>query len=330
MQNYMPGKWRPYILLLRSKDMIQRIVLSLMLVLMVSCTKDKPEATSLEEQSPAAESASPAVSLPAQSTGSRTLAIKPETAYATSTLTLIATGFELPAPGGDNRIVWKLNGTPLSSADPLSLDLRENMVSKGDAVQAVAYLDGAEINSNVLVIRNTPPRITDYSFFDPGEAGGNFRIDVETEDLDGDQVSLEYQWTVNGMPAGSGNMLDLSPSPNDNIEVVVRVYDGEDYGQEAREAFSLLNRPPRFERVEGYFIVGSTYIYNAAASDPDGEPVIFSLEGAPAGMTIDPDYGQVRWDVPDDFLGTVEYMILASDGQGLKSVLPMKFSVEKE
>lgn len=307
--------------------MIHRIGLSIILVLMMSCTKDKPEAPSAQEE-PSPETA-PASS-PASSAGSRTLAIVPENADVGSTLSVRASGFTLPSAGGDDRLVWLLNGSPVSSADPLILDLREHLASKGDTVEAVAHVGGEQISSGQLRVSNSPPRITDTSFHDPGEASGNFSIDVQTEDADGDSVTLEYQWTVNGIPAGTEKQADLSPSPADRIEVSVRAYDGEDYSQESREEFTLLNRAPRFDRVEQYHIVGSTYIYNASASDPDHEPVIFSLDSEPPGMTIDPDSGQVRWDVPDDFFGTVEYYILAADDKGLKSVLPMKFSVLKE
>jgi hypothetical protein len=301
--------------------MIYRLMLSIMLVLLLSCTKDSSDAP---------PAAGPAPAAPARGMGSTALSIVPEKAYAGSTLGLMASGFELPGGGGEDRVVWKVNGTPVSSADPHALDLGEHLVSRGDTVQAIAYIGGAEIASALMYISNNPPRITGYFFNDPGEASGNFTIDVQTEDPDGDPVTLEYQWTVNGILMGTGRMADLSPSPEDEIEVVVRAYDGEDYSEEIREKFTLLNRPPRFERVKDYFMVGSTYIYNASATDPDMEPVIFSLVNAPAGMNIDPASGQVRWDLPPDFLGTVEYFILAADPKGLKSVMQMKFGVIEE
>lgn len=317
--------------------MIHRIILAMILLVLISCSKSGPEPSSVGEQKP--ESATEqqfAASGPLpsgafeQSTGARTMVLSPSTAFAGSTISLKASGFDMPVSDGQDRVVWYVNGGPVSSADPLSLDLREHLVTKGDMVQAVAILEGARINSNLLIISNRPPRITRYEFYDPGEASGNIGIEVETEDSDGDAVTLEYQWTVNGMPAGNGKMLDLSPSPNDDMKVSVRAFDGQDFSDEIEETFTLLNRPPRFERVEGYFIVGSTYIYNASASDPDMEEVIFSLDREPSGMTIDPQSGQVRWDVPADFLGTVEYTIVAGDAQGLNAVLPMKFSVLKE
>jgi len=317
--------------------MTYRIILAMILLVSMSCSKSGPEPSSVGQQQPeSAIQQQPAASGPLpsgafeQSTGARTMALSPSPAYAGSTISVKASGFHMPVSGGQNRVVWYVNGNPVSSVDPLSLDLREHLVTKGDTVQAVAILDGARINSNLVIISNRPPRITRYEFYDPGEASGNIGIDVEAEDADGDTVTIEYQWTINSLPAGNGKMADLSPSPKDDVKVSVRAFDGQEYSDEIEETFTLLNRPPRFERVEGYFIVGSTYIYNASASDPDHEAVIFSLDKEPPGMTIDSQSGQVRWDVPADFLGTVEYTIVAGDAQGLNAVLPMKFSVLKE
>jgi len=307
-----------------------RIVLAFILVFAVSCTKEKPvEPPAVEHQAPA--TTDPQQGAAAQGSGTRTITISPATAYSKSIFTLKASGFELLALEGENRIVWTINGSPVSTVDPVSLDLGGFIVDRGDTVQAVAYLDGEAIYSNPVTVLNNPPKITSYEFYDnPGATSSNISIEVVAEDPDGDAVTLEYQWTVNGVLAGNSKSPALSPSLDDDIEVTVRAFDGQDYSAEIKDKFTLLNRAPRIERIDKYFIVGSTYIYNASASDPDMEPVTFSLVKEPDGMIIDPQSGQVRWEIPTGFLGTIEYTVVVTDAKGANGILPMKFSVYRE
>src|SRR5581483_3293638 len=59
--------------------------------------------------------------------------------------------------------------------------------------------------------------------------------------------------------------------------------------------------------------LGHPFPYNATASDPDGDPVIWSLLKAPVGMSIDPTTGMVRWTPTADELGAQDVEIQAQD-----------------
>ena len=61
--------------------------------------------------------------------------------------------------------------------------------------------------------------------------------------------------------------------------------------------------------------VGRTYAYNAAAEDPDGGAFFWSLVTAPAGMSIDPRTGAIRWVPTIDQLGTSSVVIQAENAQ---------------
>lgn len=64
-------------------------------------------------------------------------------------------------------------------------------------------------------------------------------------------------------------------------------------------------------------IPGLVWQWDYSAVDPEGEPLAYSLEGAPQGMTIDPDTGKVRWDVPSTFTDSrVRFTILATEVHG--------------
>ena len=41
--------------------------------------------------------------------------------------------------------------------------------------------------------------------------------------------------------------------------------------------------------------VGEAYAYAVLATDPEGDPLTFSLSAAPAGMTIDSQTGFIQW-----------------------------------
>jgi len=79
-----------------------------------------------------------------------------------------------------------------------------------------------------------------------------------------------------------------------------------------------LNRPPRIHtepRLEA--IVGRPYAYDAAARDPDGDPIAFAMLSAPAGMEgMEGGAPSLRWTPGRADLGAHSVALLASDGRG--------------
>ena len=329
--------------------MLLRIVLALMLVFMLSCSKDKPEPA----DTPDATATVKAKATPAKRSkkktgpskqegplpdgafilteGKRTLVLNPAIAYINTKMSLRANGFEIPQSAGDDRIIWYVNGSGVSSDDPGSLDMTTLVSMKGDLIQAGAVIGGEEIYSNYVVLSNYPPKFATYELkVDINNLDGGLYIDATVEDIDGDPVSIEYEWYVNGTPAGNDRAPSLKVLPGDEIKCIIKTHDGTEYGETRQFKRTLLGQSPQFQSIEEYFMVGNTYIYNAVAGDPDGETVIFSLQDAPAGMTVNGDSGQVKWDVPADYLGTINYVIIASDAAGNEARLPMNFTVYNE
>jgi RHS repeat-associated protein len=103
--------------------------------------------------------------------------------------------------------------------------------------------------------------------------------------------------------------------------VALRVDDGrgasaeQDYVVSATPAPA--NRPPVFTSepvVDAR--VGSPYRYPATASDPDGDPLTFSVLSRPSGLTIDPATGLVTWTPTADQVGDSNQVSLqVSDGR---------------
>ena len=76
----------------------------------------------------------------------------------------------------------------------------------------------------------------------------------------------------------------------------------------------IANRPPEIISVPSATISNGKYIYEVKAADPDNDALTFSLEEAPPAMTIDPETGVIRWDVPPEAKGTHNIRIVATDG----------------
>jgi hypothetical protein len=61
---------------------------------------------------------------------------------------------------------------------------------------------------------------------------------------------------------------------------------------------------------------GWTYRYDAQATDPDGDPLTYSLLSGPQFMTVDPTTGQVNWLPAEADLGVHPVILHVHDGRG--------------
>ena len=59
------------------------------------------------------------------------------------------------------------------------------------------------------------------------------------------------------------------------------------------------------------------YLYNVVATDPDNDPLIYSLTLAPAGMSIDPATGRINWTATAQDFGNHDVTVKAQDPGGL-------------
>ena len=116
------------------------------------------------------------------------------------------------------------------------------------------------------------------------------------------------QWTPASGQVGGNN-------------VTVRVQD--QGGQFATQSFTIQVSPPASlppvitSNPSTTATVGRLYSYNVDATDPDaGDTVTFSLNGAPLGMTIDPNTGVISWTPAITQTGAQNVTAIASDGRG--------------
>lgn len=275
-----------------------RFLCCIALFLLLACSKEKPAETG-DQMSPR------------KGEVSYSIEITPLNATRNSTVYLVPNGFAV----SDAKIDWLVNGKPASASVPDQLNTNETR--KHDTVQARAIINGKEILSNTVQIMNSPPEISKMKIlpevFNPGDT---LSIEASGSDIDGDGVSISYEWTRNESPAGNGPHIEGTLKRGDKISIKIIPFDGEDYGRTVVLHREIVNMPPMIIEDKKYMFNGKVYTYQVNAADADGDTLTYTLKKAPPGMTINPTTGLIKWNVPPDFNGKFHFTVSVTDGNG--------------
>jgi hypothetical protein len=249
------------------------------------------------------------------------LEITPATVTRKSVLYLIPRGFQL----AEAKIDWFLNGDRVET--PMPGQFMTGGTKKKDTIQARAIIYGKKIFSNTVQIQNSPPEISRVKIlpevFMPDDM---ISVEAVAHDPDDEPVTITYQWTKNGQPAGSGKRLDVPVKRGDKIDIAITPSDGESNGRSVVLHREIVNLPPVIVHDQKHTFDGKTFTYQIRATDPDDDTLSFHLRSGPSGMTVDPSTGMVRWSVPRDFQGQFNYAFAVKDGHGGEAV--QEFSAE--
>ncbi|GEM_PF-1927752 len=220
----------------------------------------------------------------------------------------------------DAEISWYVNDTRVESAKGTRFASEE--LRKGDIVRAVVVKGKKRLPSNEITIKNTPP-VTLRAELSPAmpRADSTVIVNIKTRDIDGDNVTFKYKWTVNGKFAGEEEFLDGDLKRGDIITVEVTPFDGDDYGQTVRLKTEIFNSPPVFSAKQPY-LDGNIYKYQVAATDPDGDKLTYALKESPEGMSIDPATGMITWNVSSENEGVYDIKVSISDNNGGEIIVP--------
>ncbi|MEW6601705.1 MAG: putative Ig domain-containing protein, partial [Nitrospirota bacterium] len=163
---------------------------------------------------------------------------------------------------------------------------------------------------------NNPPKLGNVKIMpEVFRTGDRLYVDVTVSDVDGDDVTVNYEWTLNGEPAGSAREIDAEIKRGDRLSVKITPYDGELYGRTITLKREIGNTPPVIEENKSFVFDGKTYTIQIMASDPDGDDLTYSLKTAPEGMSID-SAGLITWNVPSEFKGKAPVAVSVADGNG--------------
>ncbi|MDA8105838.1 MAG: Ig-like domain-containing protein [Nitrospiraceae bacterium] len=295
-------------------------VIALSLVLF-SCSSEKAADTGAgktgQEPASAAGQASPIK----QAAPEYSLEVVPANADRNSTLATIPHGFSETGA----KIEWLVNGNLVASGNVY----KPSGAVRGDTVQAKITVNGRDVSSNIIHIMNTPPAMTKVKImpevFKPGDT---LYVDAEAKDIDGDNVTILYEWTRNGEPAGNGKTIEGPLKRGDKIVIKITPFDNEAYGAPITLTREFRNMPPTITGHTKTNFDGKLWTYQVKASDPDGDPLTYALKEGPKGMTIDPDSGLITWNVPDDFTGKTTFSVKAEDGHGGEASYAAKVTIK--
>jgi len=275
-----------------------RFLCCIALFLLLACSKEKPAETGDQTS-------------PQKGEVSYSIEITPLNVTRNSTVYLVPNGFAV----SDAKIDWLVNGKSASASVPDQLNTNETR--KHDTVQARAIINGKEILSNTVQIKNSPPEISKVKIlpevFKPGDT---LNIEASGSDIDGDGVSISYEWTRNGFPVGNGPHIEGPVKRGDKISIKITPFDGEDYGRAVVLQREMVNMTPMIIENKKYTFNGNVYTYQVNATDADGDTLTYILKKAPPGMTINSSTGLIKWNVPPDFKGKSPFTVSVTDGHG--------------
>ncbi len=171
---------------------------------------------------------------------------------------------------------------------------------------------------------NQPPQITSRPPT-TGNVNELYIYAVRADDPEIDPLTFTLLASPNGMTIDAvTGLIRWTPDATQDGFHRVAIQVSDEAGNLATQAFDVAvtatpsNHPPVITSQPRFLAtVGRDYFYQATATDADGDPLTFSLVNPPAGMTVDPDSGQVTW-TPTD-VEDVLVTLVASDPSGAQA-----------
>jgi len=240
-------------------------------------------------------------------------------------------------PDGDlvnYRYQWIRNDVEI--AGETSNVLKAGNLRKGDMCQvrvtpSDAKGEGKPFLSNPVKILNAAPVVGEV-WIEPQMPTIQKDLKACEKSTDGDAIFFSYQWEKNGEPIleerkdilGRGRF-----KKGDSIAVTVVPDDREIMGEPKKsQSVKILNSAPAIISSPPNSIEGTNYVYQVKASDPDNDPVTFTLKSGPKGMKIDPKSGLLQWQIHKEDQGTHSIEIEVSDHEGAKSSQQYSLAIE--
>ncbi|MBI1910936.1 MAG: hypothetical protein HYS21_02950 [Deltaproteobacteria bacterium] len=248
-----------------------------------------------------------------------TVELVPEAARAGATLRAIVKGAEEAA------YHWEHNGEEV--ADNTGDTLQTKNFRKGDKVKVAVLSNGGQANAESVLV-NSPPSIRSIKIT-PAElhSGVEVKAAVEGFDPDGDTITYEYHWFVNGQRdyLQTGPAFELKNfSREDTVTLKVTPFDGTEAGEPLEaKAGKIANTPPKFVSTPPADFSG-IFVYIPKVTDPDGDSTALTLVKGPEGMRLND--GRIEWNAKGQ-KGSFEIIISADDGNGGQAVQSFEMKV---
>lgn len=192
--------------------------------------------------------------------------------------------------------------------------------------------NGGVVNVTSPIHINAPPAISSNP---PASVKEDtlFTYTITASDADNDPLTYTLVQNPPGLTL-TGNTITWTPT-NDHVgrnTVTVEVKDTTN-GTVTLHTFVLTvenvnDTPVIFSTAPLNAVVETPFVYPVNTYDVDGDPLVFSMTGAPAGMAIDPATGAVTWlPAPADEGRTVNFSVTATDPFNAKATQNVSLKV---
>ena len=148
---------------------------------------------------------------------------------------------------------------------------------------------------------------------------------VQATDPDGDAITFSLTTAPAGMAIDPATgAITWTPVKKDVGDHPVTVSARDEFGASDSQSFTVsvaaVNHPPTITSTAPLAgDVSVAYSYGAAATDPEGDAITWSLATAPSGMTVDGGTGAVSWTPAAAQLGPNPVSLTATDSHGASS-----------
>lgn len=240
-------------------------------------------------------------------------------------------------PDGDRTTVhyeWRIDGNVLAS-DQREISLAG--ASKGARIEVVATASDGRLESEPVrataAVIDRAPTVTGVGLDPAGKVppGNPIKAVAQAHDPDGDPVSFEYRWQVNGKPVENrGSVFSTKGlAKGDVVRVEVTASDGSNRSRPMQSIeVSIGSSHPEITSLPPGMDASGVFRYPVVAKDPDGDRRLrYRLGAAPEGMVIDEIYGEVLWKPREDQAGVHPIAIIVEDSTGLQTTQKFEITV---
>lgn len=189
-------------------------------------------------------------------------------------------------------------------------------------------------NPNGPNVGNRPPLITSTPDF-TAASGSLYQYPVIATDLDGDAVTLSLTNPPVGMTIDAQGVIRWTPASTSTGQIPISIIATDANGAVSNQAYILevsVNTPPRITSTAVTSVAaGAIYRYSVKAIDAENDPLTYSLENAPLGMTID-RFGLIKWQSALSDLGAKPFTVKVTDdfGQTASQLVPLNVVADTE
>ncbi|MDB9518158.1 putative Ig domain-containing protein, partial [Roseofilum reptotaenium CS-1145] len=205
------------------------------------------------------------------------------------------------------------------AADGVTLEWSPESEAEGNHSIVVRVTDGRggsdELSFTLAAIEqppNRPPEVSSIPVVE-GNVNQDYEYQVVASDPDGDHLSYSIS-APEGLEIDPQGKITWTPS-NEQVgvhEVTVSISDSK--GGEVEQHYSILVQPevgntapviisePKTQLALSQGQAPGVYQYDVDAVDADNDELVYGLVDAPEGMSINPETGEITWQVPDSFI----------------------------